>query len=305
MTLLIYVFFTISSDKQADVEIKHWLIENHLQFEEDYPTWIENYPEFMKSILQKLSGVRIIRLVTDLQNDEDLKRLEGLSHLEMLTVGEIKNLDLISKFRKLTHLDIALAESGTIDKLSNLTQLYDFRCIGDLRDVSEISKLKNIRYLHLKRTKVENISAFKALTKLIEIHLDESNIEDLNGLEGCINLEYISLRQTNVSDLNSLKNCKKLITLDLSNTEVKELNSLKNSSKLKQLLLVGTKVKDLEPLSALKNLNSLDISYTKVTNITPLFSLKNLRTLYAYDLEIPEQQLNELKILFPNCEIIL
>ena len=78
------------------------------------------------------------------------------------------------------------------------------------------------------------------------------------------------------------------------------LSELKN---LKSLTLTETPVSDLSPLAELKNLESLILVATKVSDLSPLSELKKLKSLSVLSTPVSEEQVEELRLALPNCQI--
>jgi len=69
--------------------------------------------------------------------------------------------------------------------------------------------------------------------------------------------------------------------------------------------LGSPQVSDLSPLAELNKLVQLNLSISKqVSNLSPLAKLKNLKELYLASDQVTKEQLQELKLALPNCEIV-
>jgi hypothetical protein len=98
---------------------------------------------------------------------------------------------------------------------------------------------------------------------------------------------------------------KKVTELDLSNLEISNINLLKGLTNLRDFSLSRTQVSDIDALKGLSNLRHLDLSETQVSNIDALKGLTNLKRLYITDCKnIPQQQINELKKVYPKLQIV-
>ena len=69
------------------------------------------------------------------------------------------------------------------------------------------------------------------------------------------------------------------------------------------VVLDDTKVSDLSLLADLKNLDVLGLASTRVSDLSPLAELKNLKRLWLSDSLVSEEQVQELRLALPNCEI--
>jgi Leucine-rich repeat (LRR) protein len=67
--------------------------------------------------------------------------------------------------------------------------------------------------------------------------------------------------------------------------------------------LDNTQVSNLSPLLDLKNLKYVTLKNTNVSDLSPLGELKNLEELWLIGTQASEEQLEELRLALPNCEI--
>lgn len=92
----------------------------------------------------------------------------------------------------------------------------------------------------------------------------------------------------------------------LVGNDVNDLSPLSHLKTLENLRLESTQVSDLSPLAELKNLKSLGlIDPVSDQELSPLAKLRNLETLWLYHTLVREEQVRELRLALPNCNIIL
>ena len=98
----------------------------------------------------------------------------------------------------------------------------------EIRDFTELKKLKNLKILEIKNSKITDIrsSGLDTLVGLNKLDISDSElITDFEGLSSLENLTELVLDNTSFNDINILKNCSKLGVLSLLNTPFKiELN---------------------------------------------------------------------------------
>lgn len=138
----------------------------------------------------------------------------------------------------------------------------------DMRDLSSLSKLKNLE----------------------TIILQGSKIKDLTPLEGLDKVQYLDLSDNvDLKEINSLKELTSLRKLDISNNDISDISSLSNLTNLEWLRMsYNFDIEDVESLSNLQNLKYLNLGSTSVSDLSPLLELKNLENLRlagCYDLE--------------------
>ena len=60
---------------------------------------------------------------------------------------------------------------------------------------------------------------------------------------------------------------------------------------------------DLSPLAKLNNLDFLYLHGTEISDLSPLAELKNLKRLLLSRTEVSKEQIDELRLTLPNCDI--
>lgn len=73
--------------------------------------------------------------------------------------------------------------------------------------------------------------------------------------------------------------------------------------RVSRVVFGDTPLSDLSLLVELKNLEKLDLSCTDVSDVSPLAVLKNLKELNLYKTQVSEEQVEELRLALPNCQI--
>ena len=188
---------------------------------------------------------------------DGLKQLENLKFLYTYGLG-YSNLDAISSLKNLNY--VQLSEYNLVD-ISGLIASKELEFINlsnskNLKDISHLSKLKNI--------------------KLIDV--SSTQITSLNGLENCTDLHGIKASNTPIKSLDALVNAKKIYGVDVENcSSLENIEGLKNSSKLKEILL--SRCSSLQSLSGIEkciNLRIIKLSGSGILNLDSLINCKNI-----------------------------
>jgi len=193
---------------------------------------------------------------------------------EMVANGEIP--------ADVTHLDLSSNEISDITPLVGLRYLESLFLFDNMiSDISMLSGFANLIKLDIGYTEVRDISQIAKLTNLIQLNLSGLGFRDISELSGLTFLEALYLTHNQVSDITPLRG--------LGNLET--------------LILYGNQVSDITPLSELKNLSYLSLSENQINDISPITGLTNLKWLFLGGNPLPAQSVENLRMIFPNCQI--
>jgi len=84
----------------------------------------------------------------------------------------------------------------------------------------------SIGQLDLNGNQIKDISALAGLKNLKRLSLDDNQIKDISALAGLKNLEYLSLSDNQIKDISALAGLKNLQTFDLSDNQIKDISAL-------------------------------------------------------------------------------
>lgn len=146
--------------------------------------------------------------------------------------------------------------------------------IGDITNRITANKLKEIKRLD---------------------YLSCSNIEKKNGI--------LVSHTPEIKELSPLKDLTNLKTLSCCNKKIVNIEVLKYLKNLESLSLSGCLVKDLTPLKKLERLKELNLQGTKIKTIEPIQNIKSLRYLSVSNTSVSQSEVDEFKIINPNCKI--
>ncbi|MDE6254301.1 MAG: protein kinase [Lachnospiraceae bacterium] len=135
-------------------------------------------------------------------------------------------------------------------------------------------------------------STFK---KVVKLKLGKVRFED--------DIVELNVEHNDVGSIQVLRECVHLQKLILSNNMVDDLSPLVDCRKLTYLALRNTRVDDLRPLSGLTSLTYLDLWGTRIHSLEPLYSIKGLKYINVKNTEITKSQIDDFKIVIPECEV--
>jgi len=150
---------------------------------------------------------------------------------------------------------------------------------------------------------------------LLQLGLFEEYFTD-NLMDRIINLEFLSCSIIEKKDniyishtpqikelLPLLKLCN-LKRLSCCNKSIIDITPLKQLNKLEELWLSWCPINDISPISELTNLKYLYLKGTNIKTIKPLYNLKSLKFISLQGLNIPLSEVENLKNINPNCNIL-
>ena len=165
-----------------------------------------------------------------------------------------------------------------IEFAANLTEL-NLGSILNLRNISALAGLTNLRKLDLSENYALDISALRGLANLISLNLSGNNISDVSPLAGLVNLTSLNLGSNDISDVSPLAGLTNLTNLDLGYNDISGVSPLAGLTNLTKLNLGANDISDVSPLAGLTNLTNLDLGYNDISGVSPLAGLTNLTKL--------------------------
>ncbi len=179
------------------------------------------------------------------------------------------------------------------------------------------SDVEDITDVYMENNQIKDLSGIEKLTNLKQLNLCGNELKDISELKNLANLESIDLSHNEISDISTLKNLTNLKKLNLGNNKVRDVSALSNLTNLQELNLGYisyhgfetpdpeanyNEIGDISTLKNLTNLQTLNLGYTKIKDISGLKGLSNLKTLNLSSNQISDissvvNELNELKEL--------
>jgi len=161
---------------------------------------------------------------------------------------------------------------------------------GEVRDLSDLALMPNLRQVCVAVEEVEDISVLAGLEQLDKVELKHNAVADISPLAGKEKLTSVGLNGNPVRDLSPLETCPRLAFLDLcdvrtydasvigrlGNFDFLDLSNPTDSynylagKSVKSLALSWTGLTDLSALDGVTRLESLSIGHTALTDLSPL-----------------------------------
>ena len=135
---------------------------------------------------------------------------------------------------------------------ADMTELYDLVTEGDIESLKGLEHAINLKFLHLGRAEVSDLTPLTRLENLRVLKLFNNRISDITPLAGLINLEVLQLQTNQIVDILPLAGLVKLRSLNLQDN-----------------LLT-----DISPLQALVNLKTLHLGSNSILDFTPIYELE-------------------------------
>ncbi len=116
---------------------------------------------------------------------------------------------------------------------------------SDLENINAVKKCKNLKYINISDTKVEDLSPLLNLHSIEEIDVSRTHINDFSPLHKLKNLKRLRLYNCQVEGLEFLKNMTSLEYLDISYTNVLSLEVLYVLPNIKKVIAIQTPIESL------------------------------------------------------------
>jgi predicted DNA-binding transcriptional regulator YafY len=172
--------------------------------------------------------------------------------LAFKTFAELKKRSKTGEIKKIAVLNANKDPEDYFGDFSNTYYLmisYSPKC----KHVAWAHRLKNVQYLEIFQTQIEDVSWMKDMKSLISIDIEKSPICDLSIISEHKNIHSLHLANLNVSDIGFIENFSNLFSLKLVGCPIRDFSPLfKLKSHLKSLEIdkaTAQKI-DLEKLRA-------------------------------------------------------
>ena len=223
--------------------------------------------------------------------------------------GKSIELSFLNDMPNLKKLGISCCDDFDLNQItccSDLVQL-DLSYCRNLKDISSVSKLTNLRVLNLFwDTGVTDISPISNLKKLEYLKIEAVEYHDVNALEGLNNIRCLELRlplidnNGYIPDIAPVYNMKKMKHISITDCAYIDMNALSELTDLEEIYFLRCGIKDISPLKELGNLRILDLEDNKITDISGLYGHPNLRAVNINEDGISEADIDSLENSLPK-----
>ncbi len=126
--------------------------------------------------------------------------------------------------------------------------------------------------------------------------------KDVKALQYCNETRYLDLGHNSLHHMDFVKYMPDLEVLIMLNPVI-DINSIGSCPKLEYFECFSGMLKDLTPLAACTELKHINLCFNNITDITPLYGLTKLERVWISRNKIPQEQIEHLRELVPNCKI--
>ena len=142
---------------------------------------------------------------------------------------------------------------------ADMVELRALEAEHDIRSLRGLEYAVNLKFLHIGRTEVSNLTPLTGLENLHTLKLFNNRISDISPLVGLVELRELQLQGNFISDLTPLTNLQSLSVLKLHDNQISDVSPLSGLTGLQELTLAWNAISDLTPLINLTNLVILSI----------------------------------------------
>lgn len=230
----------------------------------------------------RLSSLKIFRVA-----DTGILEVNWVANcpsLEELDVSGCAHLTDFSIFEKIPSLRRLICRRGetltTIAVHDNLTYL-DLLDSFKIRDLSSLANHKNLEFLRVGGTSIQNIEWISSCVNLTEVDLSGCyELHDLSPLSNLKKMHTLNIWCSGANSINWIEQCTALVSLNVQWAKTADLTPISRVPNLKVLRASGAA--DCAWVSQCTQLEELDFSGSvQLEDFTPLASLCSLKKLKA------------------------
>lgn len=265
---------------------------------------------------------------------DDITPLKGLTKLKKLDLRYVggEDVSVIKNFKNLKELELKLSEPTDMTFLSSLTKLERLGISGNTKNLSAVTKLKNLKKLYIDANEGD-LSFIGDMTELESLHISYSGKSFTKTIGKLKNLKELTLNTINNGnpydtsfipkltslesldftsnydydiDVTGISKLKKLKSLTFMMCQFGDLSELKKCPALEKIIIDDCHsdfdIKWIEG-TGVKDLHISVSSWGGLKNIDSVTTLKNLEHLLLFFTGISEQSVKKIKKALPDCKI--
>lgn len=119
----------------------------------------------------------------------------------------------------------------------------------------------------------------------------------------CNELRYLDLGHNKITKTDFLAYMPDLEVVIVAVGPVEDISAVANCPKLEYCEFLSAKITDISALANCTELEHLNLALNKITDISPLYGLKKLKRLWISRNPIPQEQIDHIRELLPDCVI--
>lgn len=201
---------------------------------ENYIERIKNLPNHLSNLgTLKIEGMDYSGYLSFGYYEKELKQLVLRCHINEDVIRSISNIT------SLRHLDLGNGSRGEIRDISPLGNLKNLRTLvigGTLRELSPIARLENLEELTIFSNVLSDISVLGELKRLKALKIYGSDYIDLKALEELTNsMQCLVVKVKCINNIDSLTMLANLRHLELRAENIKDIRPLRNLRRVRYL----------------------------------------------------------------------
>ncbi len=135
--------------------------------------------------------------------------------------------------------------------------------------------------------------------------IDERRLTDktVDPIKYCNEVRYLDLGHNKFTRTDFLANMPDLEVVIIAVGPIEDISAIANCPKLEYCEFLSAKITDISALANCTQLEHLNISLNGIADISPLYGLKKLKRLWISRNPIPQEQIDHIRELLPDCVI--
>lgn len=170
--------------------------------------------------------------------------------------GNIKTLDDLANFKKLTKLIVSY---NNVEDISGISSLSSLQTLGlyfnNISNISHLSNLKELKYLYLYSNQISDISALSGLENLHMVFLQHNKITDISALSNLQEMNQLYISDNQITSIQPLSGLKSLVFLYASDNNISDISAVSSIQTLTDISFQNNPVVDYSPASKIDKVN--------------------------------------------------
>ena len=239
---VISIKYDVYHSDLKELGLSEELIERYLQF--------ENENDLLHFIIDVSQDERVMALI-QLKEKERISMTEELLN-KLYTSNEVDNHTSTIFSDKLIELKVSKDLDISIEQITegDIEGIDSFEFIGTdtfkLHDISDISKMKNLRRLNLSNNAIVDLTPLSKLENLRIVVLKENLIQDISEIMKMEKIWEMDVSGNNIRNIHIDVSNSCLESLNISNNQIEKIEGLDGLTSLYSLNLIGNKLTEID-----------------------------------------------------------
>lgn len=184
--------------------------------------------------------------------------------------------------------------------------------VGD-EDVEKLKHCSSLKKLQISGENITNLEPLEELKTLEELYVQSKNLINLEPIANLSQLKVLSVGggeynglgfSGKLSDISPIADLTNLESLTISDCQVEDIKCIENLFNLRYLGIYKTQVYDISVLNNFLLLEDVRLHNNEIVDVTALYDLKRLRYLTLSNNPLEENEVEDIKKVLPQCEIV-